>query len=84
MWSVWGALVLLFAIVSLYMARLSRDEESQIFLGDSFEQEKSLQASIAARVNKVQPIKKAVLWLMVAMTVVMAGYYIVDVFNQFK
>ena len=63
MWSVWGTFVLLFAAISLYASRLSRDEEDQIFLGESFEHEKSAQAAIVAKVNKVQPIKQLALWL---------------------
>jgi hypothetical protein len=84
MWSVWGVLVLLLAIVNLYASRLARDEESQIFLGDSFEQEKSAQAEIVARVNKVEPIKKLALWLVGAMTLFVAGYYLLDVIKQFR
>lgn len=82
--SVWGALVLAFAIISLYMSRLSRDEESQIYLSDSFEQEKSFQAAITARISKVQPIKKTVLWALGAMTAIVIVYYVFDMINQFK
>ena len=32
MWSVWGLLVVLLVAVNLYMSRLARDEEDQIFL----------------------------------------------------
>jgi hypothetical protein len=37
-----------------------------------------------ARVNKLAPIKMVSLWLFVAATVFVAGYYILDIVNQFK
>ncbi len=84
LWSVWGAFVVLFAAISLYASRLARDEEDQIFLGESFDHEKSAQAAIMEKVNKVQPFKKVALGLVAAMTVVILVYYIVDIVNQFK
>jgi len=84
MWSVWGAFVVLFAAISLYASRLARDEEDQIFLGESFDHEKSAQAEIIEKVNKVQPFKKVALGLVAAMTVVILVYYIIDIVNQFK
>jgi hypothetical protein len=84
MWSVWGLLVVLLAAVSLYASRLTRDEEDQIFLSEGFTEERAAQAAIAARVNKVQPLKRMALWLVGAMTVIVIGYYIFDMVRQFK
>ena len=49
MWSVWGLLIVLLAVVNLYASRLARDEEDQIFLGEGFTQERSAQAEIMAK-----------------------------------
>jgi len=76
MWAVWSALVLVLAALYIYRSRLERDEEDQIFLDDSFEHERSAQAAIVARVNKIQPVSVA--------TVFVIGYYILDIVNQFK
>lgn len=84
MWSIWGVLVILLAAVNLYQSRLARDEEDQIFLGEGFTEEKSAQAAIAERVNKVQPYKRMALWLVGAMTLFVVGYYILDIIKQFK
>jgi hypothetical protein len=84
MWSVWGVLVVLLASVNLYSSRLARDEEDQIFLGEGFDQEKSAQASIAAKVSKIEPVKKLALWLLGAMTLFVIGYYVLDIIKQFK
>jgi hypothetical protein len=84
MWSIWGVLVLVLAAVNLYASRLARDEEDQIFLSDGFNQERSAQAAIAERVSKVEPLKKLALGLVGAMTLVVIGYYIFDIFRQFK
>ena len=82
-WSVWGTFIVLFLIIKLYISRLGRDEEDQIFLGEGFEHEKSAQASIVARINKVQPYQKLALYFVIGMTAVVVVYYVIDIFHQF-
>jgi hypothetical protein len=84
MWTVWGALVLVLAAVWVYRSRLERDEEDQIFIDDAFSHERTAQAAIVARVNKVQPIMKVMLILTSVATLFVIGYYIYDIVNQFK
>jgi hypothetical protein len=84
MWSVWGGILLLFILVKVYSGRVGRDEESQIFLGDSMQQERSAQAVIAAKVNKVEPVKKAVIALLGMATLWVIGYYLFDIYKQFN
>ncbi len=82
MWTVWGVLVLTAAILHVYRGSLTKDEADQIFLDDSFEQEKATQAAIVARVNKVEPILKLSYWLVAAMSVVVIVYYVRDILIQ--
>ena len=84
MWSVWGLLLVITAAVYLYRARLTRDEEDQIFLGDGFEHQKVAQTDILNKVNKIQPVLRVSLALAVAATAWVIGYYILDMVNQFK
>ena len=84
MWGVWGALVVIMAAIYLYRGRLSRDEDAQLFLDDSFEHEKTQQAAIAAKVGKIQPILRLSMWLTAAATLFVIGYYVWDIFTQFK
>jgi hypothetical protein len=84
MWAVWGALVLILAALYLYRSRLERDEEGQIFLDESFDQQKSEQLAIIARVNKVQPVLRVSMILTSVATVFVIGYYVMDVVKQFK
>lgn len=79
MWSVWGALVVILASIWIYRARLERDEEDQIFLDDSFSQERAEQAAIVARVAKVQPIFRGAMIVTAVATVFVIGYYIYDI-----
>jgi len=79
MWSVWAALVVLMAALYIYRSNLTRDEEDQIFLDESFDHEKSAQAAIVARVGKLEPILRASQWLVVAMTAVVLAYYVRDI-----
>ncbi len=84
MWSVWGACVLLFILVKLFTGRVARDEDSQIFLGDSMLQEESAQAEIVAKVNKVEPLRRASLALVGLASVFVILYYLFDVYKQFQ
>jgi hypothetical protein len=45
---------------------------------------KAQQAAIMAKVHKIQPVRRAVLALTGAMTLVVVAYYVMDVINQFK
>jgi hypothetical protein len=84
MWSVYGALVAITAVLYIYRGRLQRDEEDQIFLDDSFEQEKAAQEAIVASVNKIEPSLRVMKWLVAVATVLVIAYYIWDIVTQFK
>jgi hypothetical protein len=83
-WSVWSLCVLFLAVMYLYRSRITRDEEDQIFLDDSFSHERTAQAAIAEKVHKVEPLIRVSLYLVGAATILVIGYYIWDVFAQFK
>lgn len=82
MWGVWIAFALLLTVLYLYRSNLARDEEDQIFLDNSFDQEKAAQEAIAARVAKVEPWVRIARWMVVAMSVVVVVYYIRDILLQ--
>jgi hypothetical protein len=82
MWAVWGALVVLMLSLHIYRSSLEKNEDDQIFLDDSFEQEKAAQLAIVAKVNKVEPALRVSKWLALAMTLVVIGYYIHDILLQ--
>lgn len=84
MWAVWAALVLVLAALYLYRSRLERDEEDQIFLDDSFDHQRTAQAAIVARVNKIQPALRVSMILASVATVFVIGYYVLDIISQFK
>lgn len=79
MWSVWGALVLVLAGLKVYTSRLTQDEDDQIILDESFDHVKNEQAAIIAKVNKIQPIERITMWLVVAMTAVVIVYYVWEI-----
>lgn len=83
-WSMWGATMVLMAVVKLYASRLAKDEEDQVFLSDSSSHEQMEQAAIAMKVGKIEPLKKMALLLAGTMTIVVAAYYAVDMIRQFR
>jgi hypothetical protein len=82
MWTVWAAFVVFAAALYVYRSSLTRDEEDQIFLDDSFEHEKAAQAVIVSKVAKVEPLVRVAHWLVVAMTVIVLTYYVRDILLQ--
>jgi hypothetical protein len=83
MWTVWGVLAVVAAILYLYRSSLTRDEDDQIYLDDAFAHERAAQEAIVAKVNKVEPAVRISLWLVAAATVFVAAYYIIDIAKQF-
>ncbi|HVU46564.1 MAG TPA: hypothetical protein VHD85_10585 [Terracidiphilus sp.] len=83
MWIVWCALVVVVAALKIYTIKLSRDEDDQIFLDESFEQEKTTQAAISAKLGKIEPYQRVALWVLAAATVFVIVYYIQDMIRQF-
>lgn len=84
MLALWGAALFFVAGVSIYSSRVTKNEEDQLFLTDSSNHARSEQDAIAMRMGKIQPLKRTALILAVAMTVVVLGYYILDMVRQFK
>lgn len=84
MWSVWGAIVLVLIALKIYNGRLTRDEDDQLILDDSFDHVRNEQASIVAKAHRIEPITRVTMWVAVAASAVVLGYYLFDIYNQFR
>ena len=84
LWAIWSVLVAITAALFVYRSNLTKDEEDQLFLDESFDHEKNAQAAIVAKVNKIQPYLRIALTLAGVATLIVIAYYIVDFMNQFK
>jgi hypothetical protein len=84
MWAVWGVLVLIVLGLKIYSDRLTRDEDDQLVLDSAFDNFRAEQAAMIEKVNKIEPLRKVSLWLALAATVFVAGYYVMDVLAKFK
>jgi len=82
MLSVWILTIVFMVIMLLYRSRLGRDEEDQLFLDDSFNEQKTAQAAIAARVEKVQPMVKSSELLAGATTLFVIVYFAIDMYKN--
>jgi len=76
LWAVWLFLVILFLVLSVYRSRITRDEVGQIFLDDTFARERDDEAAIHSRMAKVEPIVRITMWLTIAATLAVVGYYV--------
>jgi hypothetical protein len=77
-------LVAITAALYVYRSNLTKDEEDQLFLDESFDHVKNAQAAIVAKVNKIQPYLRLALVLAGVATLSVIAYYVVDFMNQFK
>jgi hypothetical protein len=84
MWAVWAAFVLVMLVLKMYANRLSKYEDDQLILTEAFDHVKNEQAAIRANVDKIKPLQQVVFGLTGIMTLVVIGYYVMDVVNQFK
>ncbi len=84
MWAVWGVLVVIMLALKIYSGKLTQNEDDQLVLDDAFDNVRAEQAAIVAKVKRLEPLRKVMMWLAVAMTVVVIGYYVMDIVNQFK
>jgi hypothetical protein len=84
MWSVWGAVVFLLIALKVYSGRLTRDEDDQIILDDSFNHVRSEQAAIVEKVHRIEPIMRVMKWVVVACTAGVIAYYCVDFYRHFQ
>ena len=76
MWMIWSLLVLILAALYIYRSNLTKNEEDQIFLDNSFEHEKAEQALIAAKVAKIEPVVLTARWIVVVATGVVIVFYV--------
>ncbi len=83
MWIVWSAFFVFMAAMYIYRTNLTKNEEDQIFLDDSFDHEKAEQAVIASKVARIEPTVRIARWLVIAATVFVAAYYVRDILLQF-
>ena len=84
MWVVWGFIALVTTAFWVYRSNLTKDEEDQIFLDDSFDHEKAAQQAIVAKVNKIEPLLRICNWTLGVATVLVIAYYVMDIYRQFE
>ena len=84
MWIVWIILVVVLAALYIYRTSLTKDEEDQIFLDDSFSKEKDEQTVIAAKLAKVEPLIAVSRWVVIVATGIIILYYAWDMWQQFR
>jgi hypothetical protein len=76
LWIAWAAFALVTALLYAYRARVTRDEEGQIFLDEAFAHEERTQSDITMKVNRLQPVLRMSMALTGLMTAVVIAYYL--------
>jgi hypothetical protein len=70
--------------IKMYSGRVTRDEDDHLVLDPAFDHLRAEQDAMMAKVQKIEPVRKVSLWLAVAATAFVVGYYVIDVMNQLK
>jgi len=76
LWLVWALFALVTALLYAYRARVTRDEEGQIFLDEAFAHEERTQSEITMKVHRLEPAIRTSVALTGLMTAVVIAYYI--------
>ena len=84
MWIVWGLLVLVYVAIRIYVARLDLDENDTILLDDAFAHERAAQEAIIAKVKRIEPARRVVLIALLVMSLIVIGYYVWNMWQQFQ
>jgi hypothetical protein len=84
LWIVWACMTLILITLVIYRTHLTRYEEDQIFLDDSFDGEQKEQSEILVRVKRVEPAVKVLAVTTSLMTVAIVGMYLWDAIRQFN
>ena len=84
MWIVWGLLVLVYVAIRIYVLRVDLDENDTILLDDAFAHERAAQEAIIAKVKKIEPARRVVLIALVVMSLIVIGYYVWNMWQQFQ
>ena len=79
----WGVSLLLAAAVIVYAARLGRNEEEQLFLAESSKHERSEQEAIAARLGRIEPVKRGLMIFAGVMTILVMVYFAINMLQKF-
>jgi hypothetical protein len=83
MWIVWAGLAVALLLLLLYRSNLTRYEEDQLFLGEAFTQEQRNQQDILRRVNRLNPVMRALGVGAGVMTAAIVGMYAWDALRHF-
>jgi hypothetical protein len=80
----WGVFLLFFIVVKIYASRLSRNEDDQLILDDSFDHLKAEQAAIMNKLKSFKPVQLTATWAFAAATALVVIYFVHDMINQFR
>jgi hypothetical protein len=68
----------------MYRARLSRDEEDELYLGEAVASARTEQEAIRARVAKIEPAIRITRWVVLAATLFVVVFYVHDFLVQLQ
>ncbi|MBT9332808.1 hypothetical protein [Paracidobacterium acidisoli] len=78
LWIVWAVVLSILLILLAYRGTLTRYEEDQLFLDPAEDHQKSAQAAILKRIDKIQPFVRVSIGATCVMTAGILGIYVWD------
>lgn len=84
LWIIWASLAAILLLLLLYRSTLTRYEEDQLFLDDSFDRQRGENDAVLRKVAKIKPLVKIISGATGAMTAAILGMYVWDAIRAFN
>ena len=83
LWIVWGVFAAVLLMVLLYRGTISRYEDDQLFLDDISDRQHQENDAIIRKLNKLQPVLRALTGVTTILTATILGIYAWDAIKLF-
>jgi hypothetical protein len=84
LWIVWAVFAAVLLVLLLYRGTITRYEDDQLFLDDHSERQHQENDAIIRKLNKIQPVLRALTGVTTILTATIIGLYAWDAIKMFS
>jgi hypothetical protein len=84
LWIVWAVFAAILLMLLLYRGTISRYEDDQLFLDDNSERQHQENDAVIRKLNKIQPVVRALTGVTTILTATIIGLYAWDAIKLFS